>query len=308
MIKKKSENVFEIEKEGKMLVPGIVFASDSLMDKIKLDKTLEQVKNVAMLPGIVEKSIAMPDAHQGYGFSVGGVAAFDVEKGIISPGGIGYDINCLTGDSKVLMEFGNSNKIEDFENVNSEVEIEESGRKIKQLRFNTQLQTLNYFSKSLENKKINLIMSRYSDNVREVILESGLKIKATQEHPFFTKQGMKPIASLLENEEVAVNLFEGVNSEEKVNEKEAITAKILGYMFGDGCLYETNGKLQGALYGNREDLETIKKDLERIGVNSNIYSRNRNHKIKTKYGEKEFNATNHELHIHSKKYKELLNV
>src|SRR3989338_6010226 len=94
MIKKKSENIFEIEKEGKMLVPGIVFASDSLMDKIKLDKTLEQVKNVAMLPGIVEKSIAMPDAHQGYGFSVGGVAAFDVEKGIISPGGIGYDINC----------------------------------------------------------------------------------------------------------------------------------------------------------------------------------------------------------------------
>src|SRR3989344_2318298 len=158
-IKKKSANVYEIEKEGKMLVPGIVFASDSLMDKIKLDKTLEQVKNVAMLPGIVEKSIAMPDAHQGYGFSVWGVAAFDVEKGIISPGGIGYDINCLTGDSKVLMEFGNSNKIEDFENVNSEVEIEERGRKIKQLRFNTQLQTLNYFSKSLENKKINLIMS-----------------------------------------------------------------------------------------------------------------------------------------------------
>ena len=93
-IKTIKENIWEIEKEGKMLVPGIVFASDSLMDKIKLDKTLEQVKNVAQLPGIIEKSIALPDAHQGYGFPIGGVAAFDLKKGIISPGGVGYDINC----------------------------------------------------------------------------------------------------------------------------------------------------------------------------------------------------------------------
>lgn len=93
-IKKIDINIHEIEKEGKMLVPGIVFASEILFNDIKKDKTLEQVKNVAQLPGIVEKSIAMPDAHQGYGFPVGGVAAFDMEKGIISPGGIGYDINC----------------------------------------------------------------------------------------------------------------------------------------------------------------------------------------------------------------------
>ena len=92
--KKISENVFQIEKEGKMNVPGVVFASEKLFDKIKQDKTLEQVKNVAMLPGIVGASMAMPDAHQGYGFCVGGVAAFELEKGIISPGGIGYDINC----------------------------------------------------------------------------------------------------------------------------------------------------------------------------------------------------------------------
>jgi tRNA-splicing ligase RtcB (3'-phosphate/5'-hydroxy nucleic acid ligase) len=89
------KNIHTLEKEGKMLVPGIVLASDDLFEKISQDKTLEQVKNVAQLPGIVEKSLAMPDAHQGYGFPVGGVAAFDPEnKGIISPGGIGYDINC----------------------------------------------------------------------------------------------------------------------------------------------------------------------------------------------------------------------
>ena len=93
-IKKLSENVYEIPKEGKMLVPALVFASDKLMENIKEDKTLEQAKNVAMLPGIVRASFTMPDAHQGYGFPIGGVAAFDPETGIISPGGVGYDINC----------------------------------------------------------------------------------------------------------------------------------------------------------------------------------------------------------------------
>lgn len=93
--RKLSENVYEIERKGKMKVKGIIFASEKLMKNIEKDgKTIEQVKNVAQLPGIVEKSIAMPDAHQGYGFPIGGVAAFDLEKGIVSPGGVGYDINC----------------------------------------------------------------------------------------------------------------------------------------------------------------------------------------------------------------------
>ncbi|MCK5606597.1 RtcB family protein, partial [Candidatus Pacearchaeota archaeon] len=77
---------WEIPKVGDMNVPGIVYASEKLMDAIKEDKTLEQVSNVAKLPGILNKSIALADAHQGYGFSIGGVAAFDMDKGIISPG------------------------------------------------------------------------------------------------------------------------------------------------------------------------------------------------------------------------------
>ncbi len=93
-IKKIAENIFEIEKEGKMNVPALVFASDKLFEKIKEDKTLEQVKNVAQLPGIVGHALVMPDAHQGYGLPIGGVAVFDLKKGIISPGGVGYDINC----------------------------------------------------------------------------------------------------------------------------------------------------------------------------------------------------------------------
>ncbi|NCN99045.1 RNA-splicing ligase RtcB [Candidatus Pacearchaeota archaeon CG10_big_fil_rev_8_21_14_0_10_35_219] len=93
-MKKKSENVYEIPETGKMKVPGIVYASEKLVKNIEKDKTLEQVRNVAKLPGILKASYAMPDAHQGYGFPIGGVAAFSLDKGIVSPGGVGYDINC----------------------------------------------------------------------------------------------------------------------------------------------------------------------------------------------------------------------
>lgn len=93
-VKKINDYEWEIPKTGKMNVPGKIFASEKLMRDMKQDKTLEQVKNVAMLPGILKASIAMPDAHQGYGMSIGGVAAFDIERGVISPGMTGFDINC----------------------------------------------------------------------------------------------------------------------------------------------------------------------------------------------------------------------
>lgn len=93
-IKKIKENIYEIPKENGMLVPGLIIASEKLIGEMKKDRTLQQVKNVAALPGILKYSIALSDAHEGYGFSIGGVAAFDIDKGIISPGGIGYDINC----------------------------------------------------------------------------------------------------------------------------------------------------------------------------------------------------------------------
>src|SRR5262245_9020004 len=77
-----------------MRVPGIVYADDELMALIRRDASLEQVANGATLPGIVKASMAMPDIHQGYGLPVGGVVATDVRHGVISPGGVGYDINC----------------------------------------------------------------------------------------------------------------------------------------------------------------------------------------------------------------------
>ena len=80
-------------KQG-MRVPGLIYASEEIMKSIEAEQTPEQVANVAFLPGIINFSMAMPDIHWGYGFPIGGVAAMDVKEGVISPGGVGYDINC----------------------------------------------------------------------------------------------------------------------------------------------------------------------------------------------------------------------
>jgi tRNA-splicing ligase RtcB (3'-phosphate/5'-hydroxy nucleic acid ligase) len=85
---------WEVPQEGKMRTRGVVYASRQMVAKIQEDRSLEQVANVATLPGIVGASLAMPDVHWGYGFPIGGVAAFDVDEGVVSPGGVGYDINC----------------------------------------------------------------------------------------------------------------------------------------------------------------------------------------------------------------------
>jgi tRNA-splicing ligase RtcB len=76
-----------------MRTEGLVFSSEAMMKDIRKDQSLAQVANVAALPGILGRSMAMPDIHRGYGFAIGGVAAFDFETGIVSPGGVGYDIN-----------------------------------------------------------------------------------------------------------------------------------------------------------------------------------------------------------------------
>src|SRR5947209_7676479 len=79
---------------AEMHVPGMVYADDALIAQIQEDNALQQVVNVATLPGMVGYSLAMPDIHWGYGFPVGGVAATSAENGVVSPGGIGFDINC----------------------------------------------------------------------------------------------------------------------------------------------------------------------------------------------------------------------
>jgi tRNA-splicing ligase RtcB len=93
---KKDDFRYEIPRSFKkcMSTSAIIYADDKLIESVKADNAPEQAANVACLPGIVGKALAMPDIHWGYGFPIGGVAAFDHEKGVISPGGIGYDVNC----------------------------------------------------------------------------------------------------------------------------------------------------------------------------------------------------------------------
>jgi len=94
--KKISENQYMIEADSNlgMKVPVKIYADENLMQKMLTDRTIMQAINVASIPGIVRHGVVLPDGHEGYGFPVGGVAAMDAEEGMISPGGVGYDINC----------------------------------------------------------------------------------------------------------------------------------------------------------------------------------------------------------------------
>ena len=92
-IQKVDDFRWRIPKEGRMRVEGLVYASEAFIESLRDDPALEQVANVAHLPGIVSRSIAMPDIHWGYGFAIGGVAAFSFDGGVVSPGGVGFDIN-----------------------------------------------------------------------------------------------------------------------------------------------------------------------------------------------------------------------
>jgi tRNA-splicing ligase RtcB len=93
-LEKVGDFVYEIPRSGGMKVPGRVYLAPQQIEHARQDKALEQVMNVAHLPGILGYSLAMPDIHWGYGFPIGGVAAVDAEEGAVSPGGVGYDINC----------------------------------------------------------------------------------------------------------------------------------------------------------------------------------------------------------------------
>ena len=105
-LKKISLNLWEIPRTGEMNVPGRIYISQKMIERsLQNDQALRQVINVAHLPGIQKYSLAMPDIHWGYGFPIGGVAATDLDKGVISPGGVGYDINCGVRLATTLLEY-----------------------------------------------------------------------------------------------------------------------------------------------------------------------------------------------------------
>jgi len=311
-LRKIDENTWEIEQENEMNVPGRVYASEDLLKGIKQDKTLEQIKNVAHLPGIYKHSIAMPDAHQGYGFPIGGVAALDTEEGGISPGGVGYDINCLSGDSEVLLEFGRK-------------------REIKELRPDLEEERAIVASERKTESKIQLL-TESEKTVFEVKTATGQDIKASPDHNFLTPNGMKKLEELEEGSFVYVNPFQGIEDEspeeftvldegdfqgenhqilnylqerdllplKSTDRKFNILLKLVGYHTGDGSF---SGEKQTWFYGDPESLEMIQKDIERLGVKpSKIYSRDREHNIDGK----EFETTEYSVRSTSRAFQKLL--
>jgi len=179
-----------------MRVPGLIFADEKLIGKIKGDQSLRQVANVAHLPGIVRYSLAMPDIHWGYGFPIGGVAATDPEEGgVISPGGIGFDINCLSAETKILHRYGYYRTI----------------RKIVAERMSDPVRCYSLETKGPQSAQTQLVLWKEpTTQVVELITANGRRIVATEDHPFLTPSGMKLLGELERGERVAVDPFEGV--------------------------------------------------------------------------------------------------
>ena len=334
--KKINDHMFEIEKTGNMKVPVRIYASEKLLKNIDQDNSLQQGMNVACLPGIYGQSIMLPDAHQGYGFSIGGVAAIDFEHGCISPGGIGFDINCLVRDSKVLCEHGYFKSVQEFENDFVEIENAHPEYSLKTRKIRNALLSFDAGSKSFSPKEPTFLIKRkHSGKILEVETALGFKLQATGEHPILTRDGMVESKNLVEHQEVVVFPFKGIEYEEPCdrvlvdeeifskqerdelrkrgllpftlkNDKLPIIAKLFGYLLGDGTIYFSGEKGFVNAYGQEEDLEDIQLDLKRIGFSAKTYSRTREHNIPTRYGNVEFTKKAYELHTPSKALAKLL--
>ncbi|MGQ0550314.1 MAG: intein-containing RctB family protein [Armatimonadota bacterium] len=310
-----------------MRVPGRIYADERMLRMMGEgeDQAFEQVANVATLPGIVGHSLAMPDIHWGYGFPVGGVAGFDAEEGMISPGGIGFDINCLYGDATVIHEFGYHRRIADFHSC-------WRAERIRCVNPHTELKDTEILAF--------IKVPNPAAQVFKLVTETGREIVATGDHPFLTPSGMVQINDLSPGQHVSVYPFEGVPyetpSDEVLITEDDVRAvypghpngltqllkvlrakgllpmrmnhpklpnltKLAGFVQGDGSLqFLKNGGALLAFYGTPEDLEAIRCDIKVVGfIPSRIYRRNRSHTIQTKYGRVEFDSTESFVHTGS---------
>jgi tRNA-splicing ligase RtcB len=303
------ENVWEIPQQGGMNAPARVFASEALLEEIAEDRTLQQLQNSAHLPGITKYAVCMPDGHQGYGFPVGGVGAIDAEDGCISPGAVGYDINCLAGDAEVTLEFGRRRQIADL------VEEFEHRRAV-------------VAGENAESSPIRLATEDEA-TVYEVETETGETVRATTDHPFLTPDGMCELEELSAGDGVFVHPFTGVEDEDpdeftvlaasdvddpavredlsdrgllplrSTDREFALLLGLVGYHTGDGTF--ADGRT--VFYGEAEDLERIRRDVREVGFDpSRVYSRDRAHEVDGS----EFEATEHGIRVHARSFRRLV--
>ncbi len=281
MFRRVREGVWEYPPEPPMRVPLRVYATKTILDQLE-EGALRQGRNVASLPGIVKYSIMLPDAHQGYGFPIGGVAAFDVEEGVISPGGVGFDINCLPPGTPVLHPLGYTLPIERVVPSDSVVVLNDSHARPTEVGY------------ALEDRREILYRIRTL---------SGHEIVLSADHPVRTPSGFRKVSE--SPRIVALYPFQGVPYEEpehftivapedvpesvraelerrdllplySTSEKLPYLLRLFGYLLGDGVVY---GKTVAA-YGDRETLEAVLEDIRRLGYSGRIYSRRRIHRFR----------------------------
>lgn len=326
-LKKLSDFKFEIERDESrgMTTNVVAYTTDAMLEKIKTDRTLQQAVNASSLPGIVGNVLLMPDAHEGYGFPVGGVVAFDSDSGIISPGAVGYDINCLVPGTKVYDDNGSWRAISDFR----------SG------------ETVSIFDRSrgcVAEAKVLLAMKKGNcDKVLKIKTKLGKEVTATKDHPILTDKGMVNAGLLNKGDILAVRGFDGIeyvhplrkpivtsdaiaevldsqgigdagNAKKIVlnflkkrglvemhsdDGKLPILIKLIGFILGDGTIPQNLRKSWVTIYGKEDDLLSVKYDLQKLDIRGSISHRSRHHKITTKYGTQEFDYEEYSLKISS---------
>ncbi|MFQ5911155.1 MAG: RtcB family protein, partial [Thermoplasmata archaeon] len=288
--------------KDEMRAPGVIYADAKLIQNVVKDFAPEQVANVATMPGIQKASMAMPDIHWGYGFPIGGVAAFDAEDGVLSPGGVGYDVNCLASDSHVITSHGYRLPISEFEDRWT----------------HERLLCVNPGHKTTSTDVAAFMRFKASTAYR-VRTQTGVEITATAEHPFLTPAGMKPLKEVGDLP-IAVYPFRGVDYEEppktdlvteetlrrllspprqaqiipRLKERGLLPLsarnpefpyllKLLGFILGDGSAGWGGGGSQIWCYGSAEDLEDIRQDVKRVGFTpSKVYRRERHFSLEVK--------------------------
>lgn len=298
---KKGEAEFEMVRKEKG-ADVIIFAKEALLRQMD-EEVFIQAKNVSMLPGLVGPVAIMPDAHSGYGAPIGTVFAMDEEEGYVSPGAVGYDINCLPGKTKILTEFGYRKEISHF------------GKK------SDDLSCLDFTKKKEDKAGIIFFLQKYANpHLVRVKTRLGKEIVLTDDHPVYSTRGMVEANRLAKKDKLAVSFFEGVdylpppsktiidhniiaklrlrfkskNSLQSIihelkkrnllplkynNPKLPYLIKILAYNIGDGNLTFTKKTQAVAFWGKEDDLADIVRDLKKVGYKTKIYQRRRKYKI-----------------------------
>ncbi|MBI2579638.1 MAG: RtcB family protein [Candidatus Aenigmarchaeota archaeon] len=294
----------------------------------------DQLTNVATLPGIISHAYCMPDGHSGYGFPIGGVAAMDLEEGVISPGGIGFDINCVSGDTKILTKYGYFKKIMDFER-------EASLDAISCMDIET-------FGKHKASAAI-FLKKKADKGVLKITTATGQEIILTEDHPLYNGTCFLNAGTLKTGDTLVIHPFDGVEYEEPsgdviLTEKDIISivgersdiidalkkrdllplrlnsrhtpllAKLVGFLTGDGWIgkYHNKKKKQNVwssrVIGKMEDLEEVMGDVRSLGYKtSHISCKEYNSSVSEIGGiKREIKGISRQLHIMNQSFAVLM--